>query len=137
MISAQKIRQIFMFGCVGGAASLTHYGVAVLAVERLGVSIYAANLVAYLSAVSISFIGHSLFTFRAPMNMANLMRFVAMSVMVFACSQALLWAIARWLPGSYSHRIEFAVLVALMPIVTYTISNVWVYKNAAAVKQSL
>lgn len=126
MINATTLRQLLFFGVVGITATITHYIVALLCHEWLGVTLYIANLVGYLSAVSVSYFGHGKLTFRVELNNAVLRRFVIVSITAFLVSEGLLYVMEDVL--LWPHRISLAVVVAIIPVTTFILSKLWVYR---------
>lgn len=123
------MRELLAFGLVGIAATLTHYAVAVVAVEVLGIGPLFANFIAYCVAVAVSFFGHSKMTFRAVMNRDRFIKFFAVSLSALVVSQGLLWLLTDI--GYFGHRVNMLAVVAVVPVYTYILSKFWVYKNKA------
>ncbi len=126
LISKTQVLEVAAFALVGGLATATHYLVALLLIERLGVGIYSANVAAYSTALGVSFFGHSLLTFRVALQKKVFLRFIGFSVVVFLFSQAILWLAQMAFPDS--HRISMAIVVVLIPAVSYLVNKFLVYK---------
>ena len=120
------MREVVFFGVVGVAATLTHYFSAVLAVEVLGLDVLVANILAYCTAVGVSFFGHSLLTFRAALTHERLVKFVVVSLSALAASQALLWLLTKM--DMFGHRIDMLLVVCVVPCYTYLLNKFWVYR---------
>lgn len=124
----QKIqwRELIAFGFVGGMATLTHYVGALVSHEILNLELFLANLVGYLCAVGVSFIGHSKLTFQVDMNNALFRRFCIMSVATFGLSEVLLWGLES---GLQLHaRIVMLIVVVTIPLISYLLNKFWVYR---------
>lgn len=120
------LRQLFCFGVVGVAATLTHYLIALSAHEVAGISVYVANFMGYVTAMAVSYFGHGLFTFQVALTRATLQRFVVASVSTFLFSEALLWALesGTTLPS----RVTLSIVVVSVPIVSFLLNKFWVYR---------
>lgn len=120
------MRELIVFAAVGIGATFTHYTVALLLVEFSGTAVLIANVIAYCSAVAVSFFGHSLFTFKVALSQARLAKFVVVSLAALCLSQALLaflMATAR-----FDYRVNLIFVVAFVPVVSYLLNKFWVYK---------
>ena len=121
------MREVITFGVVGAVATLTHYGFAILAIEALGIDVLWSNLLAYLTAVGISFLGHSRLTFRATLSRERFVRFAATSLSALLLSQSLLWLLTT--TAWFGHRINMLAVVCVIPCYTYLLSKFWVYRR--------
>lgn len=121
------MRELVVFACVGIAATATHYSVAILLVELLGVSVLSANVVGYCGAVSVSYFGHSMLTFRVPSSKARLIRYLVVSLSALILSQLLLAFLTakQW----FHYKINMGVVVTTVPVVSYLLSKFWVYRE--------
>ncbi|WP_018274106.1 GtrA family protein [Teredinibacter turnerae] len=123
------IIQLAIFGVVGVSATLTHYFVALLSHERALVPLYLANILGYCAAVAISFFGHGKLTFRRELDLGVFLRFVVVSITTLAVSELLLFIMETWLV--LSHRISLAVVVCTIPVITFLLSKLWVFRKPA------
>jgi len=121
--------QLIRFGFVGVAATLTHYIVSIVGVEQLHLSLYLANLLGYIVAVVVSFLGHSKFTFQVNASMKLFSKFIVVSLSALALSELLILLLESTL--QLSHRISMLVVVATIPVFTFIMSRLWVYKESA------
>ncbi|WP_236074859.1 GtrA family protein [Teredinibacter purpureus] len=124
--SRELIVQLLVFGVVGVLATLTHYLVALFSYEGLNLSLYFANLLGYLSAVLVSYFGHGRFTFKQSFRWALFVRFSVMSVTTFLCSELMLVGLENY--AQLPARFSLAVVVCTIPIVTFVLSKLWVFK---------
>lgn len=120
------MRELLVFGAVGIAATLTHYIVAIVAVETVGMEVLTANFLAYCVAVSVSFFGHSVLTFRASMSRSRLLKFVVVSVSALVVSQVILWFLT--VIDLFGHRINMLAVVGVVPCYSYLLNKFWVYR---------
>jgi len=121
------VREIVVFGVVGVIATLTHYFNAVFAVEFFNWNVMIANIFAYCVAVGVSFFGHSMLTFRATISRNRFIKFVTVSLSALAVSQAILWLLTSL--AFFGHRINFLVVVCVVPVYSYLLNKFWVYNK--------
>ena len=122
------VRQLGVFGIVGGVATLVHYGTAIVAAEYSGIS--TANLIGFLVAFSVSYVGHSRMTFRlAPDerdHISRLPRFLVTAIAGFSASQAVL-LVAKG--GGFPSWISLAVATAAIPLFSFFVARFWVFRR--------
>lgn len=126
-IIRNNFREVFFFGVVGILATLTHYFCALVSHEKLLISIYIANLIGYLCAVAVSFIGHSLLTFNVGLKLKFLGPFILVSVSTFFVSECVLWVLQDVM--RLDPRISIAIIVITIPVISYILNKFWVYKS--------
>lgn len=125
-LNRELARQLLVFGIIGVSATLTHYVVALLTHNYLGFSLYIANLSGYCTAVAISYFGHGRLTFRRELNWRVFSRFVLVSLTTLGLSEILLWGLESQL--SLHHAISLAVVVCTIPVITFVLSKLWVFR---------
>lgn len=125
MFSRELIRQIFTFGIVGVAATVTHYVVALLLTDVAALSVLLANILGYCSAVSISIFGHSAFTYCKKITPTVVRRFVVVSLSALAASEGVLFLLVSVF--DVHHRVALAIVVAIIPVVSFFLNKFWVY----------
>lgn len=125
--------QLLRFGAVGGAATVVHFIVAVLAVESAGLLPLLANMLAFICAFPVSFVGHLYWTFRGQTDghgsqdrRAYWLRFFATAIVGLLISQSVVFVVADLL--SIHHRIAFASAVVLAPLSVFVLSKYWVFR---------
>jgi len=128
-LNRELIRQLAVFGVVGVTATLTHYFVALFSHEIGRVDLYIANLFGYVSAVMVSYFGHSLFTFRQSLKLNIFFRFAITSVTTFLVSELILLFLESGL--KLPHRVSLGVVVCTIPVITFIISKFWVFRPPA------
>jgi putative flippase GtrA len=120
--------QVLRFALVGAAATCTHYIVAL--VSAIHINLYGANLLGYLAAVAISYLGHQRYSFRVAAedvsHQRQLPRFVAGSLGGLALSYLLL-ALMRDLLGA-PNWLSLAVAVGLVPVYAFALNKLWVFR---------
>ena len=126
MIEREHVRQIFTFGVVGVSATLVHYTVALALTEALSVLLYLANIAGFMVAVLVSLFGHSLLTFRKPINKAVSLKFFFVAIGALAVSEILLVILTQHV--QLHHRVALALVVVAVPAVTFILNKFWVYR---------
>jgi putative flippase GtrA len=126
-----KLRQAARFAVVGGAATATHLCVGLLLAETVGLEPFWANLWAFAAAVLVSYFGNLVWTFgMASEGLGRLPRFVALALCGLAANQAIVF-IAVSLAG-WNYRMALAIVLLVVPVLTYLGSRQWVFRAAAA-----
>ncbi|WP_246434657.1 GtrA family protein [Teredinibacter haidensis] len=125
-LKRELIVQLLVFGVVGVTATLTHYFTALISHEWAGIDLYFANLIGYVSAVMVSYFGHGRFTFKQELDLQVFLRFALVSVSTFFCSELILLALETFL--QLSHRVSLGVVVCTIPVITFVLSKMWVFR---------
>ena len=120
-------RQLRAFVIVGTAAALTHFLVVSLLVP-LGVHPLVANIVGFGVAFTVSFAGHSRWTFPAgrarPLAMR---RFFAVAVSSFGANELLYAMLLSW--TSIGYRVALLFVLLAVSISTFLISKFWAFAD--------
>lgn len=80
---------------------------------------------AYLSALSLSYFGHSLLTFRVKLNKKASYRFFITSVTAFLLSEIMIILLN---PHILDKKILMIPAIGIIPIYTFLMSKFWVFK---------
>jgi putative flippase GtrA len=119
---------LFRFGIVGAASTLTHLLVALIAYNQFGLAPLPANVIGFLFAFSVSFGGHSYWTFRgheAELK-ASIVRLLIVSIFGFLLNNSILWVLVEKTALGGNQAIILAALI--VPPVTYLLSKLWVFR---------
>lgn len=119
---------IFRFGIVGVAATAVHMLVALALLNLFGLPPLPANIIGFSVAFSVSFGGHSFWTFRgheAEWKTA-IMRLLIVAIFSFLLNNGTLWLLVEKTPLSDNVSVIFAILV--VPPVTYLLNKFWVFR---------
>ncbi len=123
------------FGLVGIAATLTHAGIALaLTVSELAHPL-VANLIAFLVAFGVSFLGHHFWSFPDPASTARrrrrrMLRFFVLALTGFSANTAALAGWLAWVP--LPDALGVLVSIGLIPLVTYLGARLWAFAEPAA-----
>ena len=125
------LRQVARFAVVGGAATATHLCVGLLLAEGLAMAPFWANFAAFSAAVLVSYFGNLVWTFAmAAAGFGRLPHFLVVALCGLAANQAIVFAavnIAGW-----SYRLALAIVLLVVPALTYLASRQWVFRAPPA-----
>lgn len=123
------------FGMVGGAASLTYILLGLLFVNLWGMPVLAGNALAYVLSFIVSYLGQSLWTFRAAgpgsglSHWAMLPRFAATQALGLGLNSAIIWLLMRL---GLTYEVAMPIAVLLVPVMVYLLCKYWVFRHSAA-----
>jgi putative flippase GtrA len=127
--SSALSRQVLAFASVGIAATVVHYGAALLAAQWLPVTF--ANPIGFVVAVLVSYFGHVQFTFQlkgeARRHRHRLPRFLVTAVCGFLAGQTVLVTLTTL--TNAPDWLALGVAVASVPMITFALSKLWVFRN--------
>jgi putative flippase GtrA len=119
-----------LFAVVGAAATLVHLIVALTASGLWGFPPLTANIVGYLAAVSVSYLGNAVLTFRRPTrDAAQLLRFVVVSVAGLALNQATVYLLVE--RAGWPFHLALGPVIVLVPSLSFLLSKFWAFGRAA------
>src|SRR5690606_37805410 len=121
------LAQLFYFVVVGCLASVTHWAVAVLCVEHLGLAPLLANVAGWLVAFHVSLFGHYHLTFkhqRAPWKRAAA-RFFGVALLAFALNE-LAYAILLH-TTALPYELALAMVLLGVAVLTFVLSRFWAF----------
>ncbi len=129
MLAQGRFSEVLRFGIVGVTATLVHFTVLTLAVERLGAIPALANGSAFIVAVCVTYLGQSLWVFRghAGRSSAQLMRF-AVSLLIGFVANVSVMAMTTQLLG-LSYQIGFLLSCVAVPVLSFFINKFWVFRS--------
>jgi len=121
-----KIGQIGRYGLVGGVAALVYSSSVVILMEwvRLGSALLAGAL-GFVIAMTVSYLGHSLFTFRRTLPIRDTLKFALVSTTSFLVSLAGMHVVVNILSWSYLVGILWTWIV--VPLTNYLALRTWVF----------
>lgn len=122
------LQQVPLFVVVGLAATATHVAAAVAAREVAQLSPMAANLVGYLCAVGVSYLGNARFTFRrAVWHGPQFVRFVVVSLAGLALTQGLTWLLVERFMWPFGAGL--AVVAVATPAMSFVLQRAWAFRR--------
>ena len=125
--SKKEVLTLSRFTLVGLVATGVHMAIVLVLIRYLNFRPYGANLIAFLSAFSISFAGQYFWTFRSDKYwLSALKRFFLISLTAFLLNNFVL----ALLINSRILSAEFSALLSacVIPLVTYVLGRFWAFK---------
>ena len=122
------VQQVPLFAVVGGLATLTHVAFALAARKLAGLTPLEANLVGYLAAVGVSYLGNARFTFRrAVLHGPQFVRFVVVSLAGLALTQGLTWLLVERL--GWPFWAGLGVVAVAVPALSFVLQRIWAFRR--------
>jgi len=122
--------KLFAFGCVGVAATLTHFAVGLGLVGAGIATPFYANIIAFLTAFGVSYVGHRRFTFQSTTNHKTaLPRFFAVAAGGLILNQIIVYLVVNLLDQSYI--LALIIVVSIVPVLIYQAGRFWVFRETA------
>lgn len=128
MTAARPIANSLMaFGAVGVLATIVHFVVGLGIVGAGLMSPFNANILAFLTAFGVSYVGHRRFTYASTAPAARtLPRFFLVAVLGLGLNQVIVYLLVDVLGWSYLAAL--VVVVSLVPAVVYVIGR-WAFRD--------
>ncbi|HEY5597265.1 MAG TPA: GtrA family protein [Kiloniellales bacterium] len=125
----ELFRQIPKFLAVGGGATAVHVAAALAFNGLAGVTPLWANVLAFLVASGVSYLGNWFWTFDAASRHGLAApRFLALSLTCFAVNQAIVYAVVEWLGRPL--WLAMIPVVLVVPAFGFWLSRSWVFLPA-------
>jgi len=122
------LAQFSRFGLVGVAATAVHAAVGLILNGVLGVAPLWANLVAFLCALCVSFLGQTRLTFPdREADSAAFLRFSVVAVTALGLNQAIVWVVTSLFGGPY--WLALTVIVTTVPAFTFALLKLWALRH--------
>lgn len=111
---------------VGVAAACVHISIVWALITELGIEALLANLAAFLTAFSVSFMGQYLWTFRSKRYWQSaIVRFFLISLLGFAANNLVLITLLDM--GVMSDSLAAVLSACIIPVVTYLAGRFWAF----------
>ena len=123
--------QLLRFGGVGLLAALVHSTLYILLVDGVQATANAANLVAFIVAVVVSYLGHTRWTFRDEYEGCDgpaypvFARFVATALFGLSLNSLFVYLTVSVMGWSYLSAVPFFIFVT--PPLVYLTNKLWVF----------
>ena len=117
-----EIATLIRFTTVGLLATLVHIGVAATILFYMNEALFLANLIAFIVALNVSFVGHRFFSFKRN---GILGRFFIIAVSGFAFNNIILSGLVYFKITGGVVAITFSTLC--VPLIVYLLSRFWVF----------
>lgn len=120
-------KELFFFALVGISAMLLHLVLVWLFVSITHWQPLQANIIGFLGAVNISYLGHSLFTFdKTPLSLRSFTKFFSIACLSFIINQVAYSYGLSWF-GNTLYLPILAVVLVLVAVFTFVFSKFWVF----------
>jgi putative flippase GtrA len=122
----QTMYRALSFLGVGLVSSVGYLATMSAGLEWLGFSVLTSAFLAFCTGTAVSYLGNTLFTFRAPMNRGSLARFFVVVLIGLGLNQA----IAYGLSHIGAHYVLIAATVFLVvPVINFVGHSVFTYRK--------
>ncbi|MEO1920161.1 MAG: GtrA family protein [Paracoccaceae bacterium] len=122
----RDLRKVLTFGFVGVAASILHFITAVVTMRVFGAPILLANLIGFIVAFGLSYVGHYKWTFQSSENhKVSVPKFAITAVTGYLINNVVLIILIS-LTG-VEHSVFILIAIAVSAAVVYLISSRWIF----------
>ncbi len=126
-------QQALWFLIVGASAAAVHFSVLVSVVNLSTIGPAWANVIAFLIAFVVSFLGHFYLTFRANASEKNatlpiLIKWFVSSVTGFLANQTLFVLGLNWFGDRY-YILIWLVVTGIITVMTFALGKLWAFKS--------
>jgi putative flippase GtrA len=121
-------KQLSRFGFIGILATAMHVSVGLGLHEGAGMLPFWANLIAFLCALAVSFVGQTRLTFPdSPADGSAFVRFFAVVVSGLGLNQMIVWVVTSVFASPY--WLALAIIVCTVPGITFLLLKFWALKR--------
>ena len=124
MNTKKLLLQLSKYGFFGVVATLIHLGSAMSLLYVTNISVFTANSIAFFIAFGFSYIFQTLYVFHSAFHLHKFIKFFLVQFGSFLLSYILSDVVP--MENKYMHTL---VIVAIMPLVTFTIHKFWTFKE--------
>jgi len=117
------IAQIIKYGLLGVIATLIHLLSAWVIIYLFASTVFISNTVAFFIAFSFSYVAQTLYVFNSQFHILKFLKFFTVQFGTFLFSFFISNIIV--IQSSYLHTL---LIVAIMPLITFTIHKFWTFK---------
>jgi len=130
----QHLVELILFGIVGLSATIVHYVIALWAIGNFGVPVWRANIIAFLSAVPVSYFGHAFLTFSAGrygrenhVTRSSALRFFLLALAGFAVNEVSVVVLTYYF--DIPPRIGILATLVFVAVLLFLLSKFWAYRG--------
>jgi putative flippase GtrA len=121
-----ELTKLLRFCAVGVLATALHLSVSFVALNFADLTVWGANLFGFLVAAVFSYLGHYHFSFASErIHRAAIARFCVTTLTAYLANIVSVWLLINYF--SLEDSIALIIGISVMPIVTFTLSRLWVY----------
>jgi putative flippase GtrA len=122
------VSSLLWFGLVGASAAAVHFGVVCLLVSLGWAAALLANVLGFLLAFGVSFIGHHRLSFAAQQARGReaLPRFALVALLGFISNELMYAVLLRW---GMEYRLALLLVLITVAAMTWLLSRHWAFKG--------
>ncbi len=124
MIQKLFTHKLVRYGILGGISTLIHFTVASAYIYFINSSVFQSNVVGFLIAYVFSYLMQSKYVFEHKVNIEKAIRYF-----IVQFGALLLAIIVSNLFDSYNSYIRTAIVVVLLPLITFLTHKFWTFKT--------
>lgn len=125
----KHFKQVFKFGVVGGVSTLVSSGMFLMLADSFKIAPLLANFLAFLFAFSISYLGHSRWTFENQQHSnEKLIKFLMVSLLGLTINSVLVWLLIHIL--KQPTYVATFPMIFFTPLVIFCINKFWTFNEA-------
>jgi putative flippase GtrA len=121
-----KIAHLLTFAVVGGLSAIIHYISAIIYTLVFDLNIVISNVLAYFTALTISIIGHSKYSFKTGIKFKHSYRFFIVSLSAMGLSTFVTYT-THYMWGNI--HIAFISGIVISAVYTYVLSRFFAFKG--------
>lgn len=126
--------EFVLFAAVGLIATLVHFCVGIFLIEKLHWAVWLANIVGFLTAWPVSYLGHSYLTFskvkynrQTAVTRTSATRFLVLSLSAFTANQA---SVVFWVElFGFPHRETMVLTLISVALLTFIAGKIWAFNG--------
>ena len=132
----ELFRSLVWFGLVGFSAMLVHFLAVTALFVPIGITPLNANILGFLTAFGVSYLGHSKLTFKKESllsrkeKVAEIIKFFGVALTGFFMNQALFFALLSY--TSLGLNLSLGITLILVSGLTFILSKFWAFKGVSA-----
>jgi putative flippase GtrA len=124
----QSAKKWLAFLTVGSSAALMHEAIVIGLVEYLEWTPLFANIIGFVVAFNVSYIGHKHYTFNSnAAHRSTLPKFALVASSSFLLNQGLFFVFLTWTTLPYS--VALFIVLGSVALLTYVLSHFWAFKQ--------
>jgi putative flippase GtrA len=129
----ELIRSLFWFGLVGLSAMLVHFLTVTTLFVPIGIAPLKANVLGFLVAFGVSYLGHSKLTFKKETllsrkeKVSEIIKFFGVAITGFLMNQALFFILLSY--TSLGLDFSLGITLVLVSGLTFVLSKFWAFKG--------
>lgn len=118
------MRQFIVFCIVGGAAAISHFGIA--AALNTVIPLQISNLIGFVVGFFISFWGHSIVTFGSPPAVSSLVKYGGLACFNYIFSSVFLYYAASVF--GVNETLALAMVVLAIPVFNFFVGKILIFR---------